>query len=50
MMEGINALKHHHVGLEECHGGVWSVYLGTVLVGASTNGRRRLAVPKAVDT
>ena len=50
MMERINALEQHHVGLEVCHDGAWSLDLGTVLVGASTNGRRRLAFPKAVDT
>jgi hypothetical protein len=28
-----NALKQHHVGLEETADGVWSLYLGTVLLG-----------------
>jgi hypothetical protein len=28
-----NALKHHHVGLEETGDGVWSPYLGAVLLG-----------------
>ena len=28
-----NALKQHHVGLEETADGVWSVYLGAVLLG-----------------
>ena len=28
-----NALKHHHVGLEETGDGVWSLYLGAVLLG-----------------
>jgi putative transposase len=28
-----NALKHHAIGLEEVADGVWSIYLGTVLLG-----------------
>jgi putative transposase len=28
-----NALKQHHVGLEETDDGVWALYLGTVLLG-----------------
>jgi hypothetical protein len=28
-----NALKQHHVGLEETGDGVWSLYLGAVLLG-----------------
>ena len=28
-----NALKEHHVGLEESEDGVWSLYLGPVLLG-----------------
>lgn len=28
-----NALKQHHVGLEEREHGVWSLYLGPVLIG-----------------
>lgn len=28
-----NALKQHHVGLEESDAGVWSLYLGPVLLG-----------------
>lgn len=28
-----NALKQHHVGLEETEDGVWALYLGTVLLG-----------------
>ena len=28
-----NALKTHHVGLEESDAGVWSLYLGPVLIG-----------------
>ena len=28
-----NALKEHHVGLEESADGVWSLYLGCVLLG-----------------
>ena len=28
-----NALKEHHVGLEESGDGVWSLYLGQVLLG-----------------
>jgi hypothetical protein len=28
-----NALKEHHVGLEESDDGVWSLYLGSVLLG-----------------
>ena len=28
-----NALKEHHVGLEESDDGVWSLYLGAVLLG-----------------
>jgi hypothetical protein len=28
-----NALKQHHVGLKETDDGVWSLYLGTVLLG-----------------
>jgi putative transposase len=28
-----NALKQHHIGLEEIDGGLWSIYLGTVLLG-----------------
>jgi putative transposase len=28
-----NALKQHHVGLEESADGVWSLYLGSVLIG-----------------
>ena len=28
-----NALKEHHVGLEESEDGIWSLYLGTVLLG-----------------
>jgi putative transposase len=28
-----NALKQHHIGLEEIDDGVWSIYLGTVLLG-----------------
>ena len=28
-----NALKQHHVGLEESGDGVWSLYLGAVLLG-----------------
>jgi hypothetical protein len=31
-----NALKEHHVGLEESANGVWSLYLGSVLLGRST--------------
>lgn len=27
-----NALKQHHVGLEERDAGVWSIYLGSVLL------------------
>lgn len=28
-----NALKQHHVGLDETEDGIWSLYLGTVLLG-----------------
>ena len=28
-----NALKQHHVGLDECDDGIWSLYLGPVLLG-----------------
>jgi hypothetical protein len=28
-----NALKEHHVGLEESDEGIWSLYLGSVLLG-----------------
>ena len=28
-----NALKHHAIGLEEVADGVWSIYLGMVLLG-----------------
>jgi hypothetical protein len=28
-----NALKHHAIGLEEVAEGVWSIYLGNVLLG-----------------
>jgi hypothetical protein len=28
-----NALKQHHIGLEETADGVWSLYLGPVLLG-----------------
>lgn len=28
-----NALKQHHVGLEESDDGIWSLYLGPVLLG-----------------
>jgi hypothetical protein len=28
-----NALKEHHVGLEESDDGIWSLYLGSVLLG-----------------
>jgi putative transposase len=28
-----NALKQHHVGLEESDSGIWSLYLGPVLLG-----------------
>lgn len=28
-----NALKEHHVGLEESDDGVWSLYRGSVLLG-----------------
>ena len=28
-----NALKEHHVGLEESDDGIWSLYLGHVLLG-----------------
>ncbi len=28
-----NALKEHHVGLEETADGVWSLYLGSVMLG-----------------
>jgi hypothetical protein len=28
-----NALKQHHVGLEERDDGVWSLYLGLLLLG-----------------
>jgi hypothetical protein len=28
-----NALKQHHVGLQETADGVWSLYLGAVLLG-----------------
>jgi putative transposase len=28
-----NALKQHHIGLDERDDGVWSIYLGTVLIG-----------------
>ncbi len=28
-----NALKQHHVGLEESGAGVWSLHLGAALVG-----------------
>ena len=27
-----NALKQHHIGLEETDAGVWSIYLSTVLL------------------
>ena len=27
-----NALKQHHIGLEETGDGVWSIYLGPVLL------------------
>ena len=27
-----NALKQHHIGLEETADGVWSIYLGSVLL------------------
>lgn len=33
-----NALKTHHVGLEETADGVWSLYLGTVLLGRIDEG------------
>jgi len=26
-----NALKQHHIGLEEIDSGIWSIYLGSVL-------------------
>ena len=28
-----NALEDHHVGLEESDDGIWSLYLGSVLLG-----------------
>ena len=28
-----NALKQHHLGLEEIDDGLWSIYFGTVLLG-----------------
>ena len=37
MIEGINALQQHLVGLEGCHDGVRSLYLGAVI------GRRAVA-------
>jgi len=27
-----NALKQHHIGLEKTDDGIWSIYLGTVLL------------------
>lgn len=27
-----NALKQHHIGLEEVDAGIWSIYLGPVLL------------------
>jgi hypothetical protein len=27
-----NALKQHHLGLEETDDGIWSIYFGTVLL------------------
>ncbi len=27
-----NARKQHHIGLEESDDGIWSIYLGTVLL------------------
>ena len=31
-----NALKEDHVGLEETDGGIWLIYLGTVLLTSTT--------------
>ena len=28
-----NALKQHHIGLDETDDGIWSIYFGTVLLG-----------------
>ena len=28
-----NALKPHHIGLDETDDGIWSIYFGTVLLG-----------------
>ncbi len=28
-----NALKQHHIGLKEVDDGIWSIYLGNVLLG-----------------
>ena len=36
-----NALKQHHVGLEETADGVWSLYLGAVLLGRIDERTRR---------
>ena len=27
-----NTLKQHHIGLDETEDGIWSIYLGTVLL------------------
>ena len=36
-----NALKEHHVGLEESDDGVWSLYLGSMLLGTIDEATRR---------